>query len=228
MAIKNIERVFLVSFGVGFLAAIVAFIWVLRASDSTTLGNAGDLVSGVTGVFGVLVGSFAIVMYVRAEDARTKVAARTWEAKLRLEEAIHGFDSLLKIELRNLDHIHGSASFHNVLQSTRVKDLYFVGPALERLDQALEAGLVSGLYRALSLPVAQLDTYSISAELLVFAAHVKRDLRDERVGIGTSYFVSMPRIYRGLLNVTERQITAGLAHALPHGPELQQTESEVV
>ena len=213
---KYYEHGFLITFAVGLLLSIAALIWSLNSADSTPLGNTGDFVGGVTGIFGILIGAFAILTYVKAEDSGTKVAARAWASKLRLEEALHMFTVLIRSDLLLLkDQADETESIHEKVVRTPVADLYFVGPGLVQLQRALDDALVSGLYRALANPSARIDKYDLSAELVLFAGHVRRHLQDKRVGLSANYFENLPRIYQGLLKIDESMIRAGLDSPLP-------------
>ena len=213
---KYYEHGFLITFAVGLLLSIAAFIWSLNSADSTPLGSTGDFVGGVTGIFGILIGAFAILTYVKAEDSGTKVAAQAWASKLRLEEALHMFAVLITCDLELLkNQADETESLPEKVGRTPVADLYFVGPGLVQLRRALDDALVSGLYRALANPSARIDKYDLSAELVLLAGHVRRDLQDERVGLGVNYFETLPRVYQGLLKIDESMIRAGLDSPLP-------------
>lgn len=169
MRTDTLNYVILGLFVLGLLAAVAGFAVALFVTPKPwpvhDLGNAGDFVSGLTAIFGMMLASFAILVYVRAESARTKAAGQVWQAKLRLEDALHTFIVLLKTEVDS-----------SGADSITTNSVLF-GHGLHVLEDALAEARRAGLYRVLaSTSMQRGDQYNIAYEFACLEAHVSHDI----------------------------------------------------
>jgi hypothetical protein len=208
----RVANLFLWVFFGGIIATIVAFAIGLLTSDSTKLGNTGDFVSGVSGLFGAVIGAFAIWMYVHHERSSVRDAARAWQAKLRVEEALLMWDAMVRMEAFEARQLHGSRA-HEMMNSLPQSKLKWVGPALERIRVEMERGFEVGLYRALaSSTTATAEGCTVEQHYAYLYCTIVHDLQSKEPGLHMYNLV--PDLYWGMTALTEQDILANLARPI--------------
>ncbi|WP_421326407.1 hypothetical protein [Aeromonas veronii] len=220
---KALANKLIIGFIIYGVVITAAFCYGLYINDASHLSDAGSFVSGVTAIFGVFVGSFAIYMYIYAEDIRKKNSDIAWEEKLRLEEALHKYFVSMKVHVQhfgtNVEKNHG---------------IYW--HALSSLQDTLLNVRKSSLYRALAVRYENED-FNVAYEITVLEAHIENHMNSNSKEIGQALIVSPHNIYEALVTLSEDDIKKSLTEKLPIAPVesigtivkqlLSETESKV-
>ena len=207
--------IILLLFVLGLIAAAAGFAVALSTDAAAKLANAGSFVSGLTAIFGMMTACMAILIYVRAENVKTKAAAAAWQAKLRLEDAIHSYLTLLRWEMVD-----------SPLSSVDMDGLY-MDYGLRCLEEAFAEARRAGLYRVLTLVPNRNDDECGDGETFArVEAIVQHDLRAEERDDGEAYLLMLPDFWERLAGIDEDDLRKVLSTALDDDPIEAAREAE--